>query len=88
MIWVAWRQFRTQALVTLGLLFAFTVLVLNIELAAATGAITAPEPREAAQQVWSAVHGSVTLELKGLMQVPEPEAAFRALVSTLLRGLA
>ncbi len=28
MIWVAWRQFRTQALVTLGLLAAFTVLVL------------------------------------------------------------
>ena len=28
MIWVAWRQFRTQALVTLGLFVAFTVLVL------------------------------------------------------------
>ncbi len=28
MIWVAWRQFRTQALVTLGLFAAFTVLVL------------------------------------------------------------
>jgi ABC-type transport system involved in multi-copper enzyme maturation permease subunit len=28
MIWVAWRQFRTQALITLGLLVAFAVLVL------------------------------------------------------------
>jgi len=28
MTWVAWRQFRTQALVTLGLLAAFAVLVL------------------------------------------------------------
>ena len=28
MIWVAWRQFRTQALVTLGVLVAFAVLVL------------------------------------------------------------
>lgn len=28
MIWVAWRQFRTQALVTLGLLAAFAVIVL------------------------------------------------------------
>ncbi len=28
MIWVAWRQFRTQALVTLGLLAAFALLVL------------------------------------------------------------
>jgi hypothetical protein len=27
-IWVAWRQFRMKALVTLGLLAAFTVLVL------------------------------------------------------------
>jgi ABC-type transport system involved in multi-copper enzyme maturation permease subunit len=27
MTWVAWRQFRTQALVTLALLAAFTVLV-------------------------------------------------------------
>jgi AcrR family transcriptional regulator len=67
---------------------AFTVLVRNIELAAATGAITAPEPRAAAQQIWSAVHGAVTLELKELLQVPDPDAAFRALVSTLLRGLA
>jgi hypothetical protein len=67
---------------------AFTALVHNIELAAATGAITAPEPRKAAQQIWSAVHGAVTLELKGLVQVPDPEAAFLALVSTLLRGLA
>src|ERR1700679_978883 len=67
---------------------AFTALVRNIELAAATGAITAPEPRAAAQQIWSAVHSAVTLELKGLLQVPDPEAAFRELVSTLLRGRA
>ena len=67
---------------------AFTALVRNIELASAARAITAPEPRAAAQQVWSAVHGAVTLELKGLLQVPDPEAAFRVLLSTLLRGLA
>ncbi len=67
---------------------AFTALVHNIELAAATGAITAPEPRAAAQQIWSAVHGAVTLELKRLVQVPDPEAAFRALIATLLRGMA
>ena len=29
MIWLAWRQFRTQGLVTLGLLAAFAVLVLT-----------------------------------------------------------
>jgi len=67
---------------------AFAALVHNIELASAAGSITAPDPRSAAQQIWSAVHGAITLELKGLMQVPDPETAFRALVATLLRGLA
>ena len=67
---------------------AFTALVHNIELASAAGAITPSDPREAAQQIWSAVHGAITLELKELMQVTNPEAAFRALVTTLLRGLA
>ena len=67
---------------------AFTALVHNIELAFAAGAITPSDPREAAQQIWSAVHGAITLELKELIQVTNPEAAFRALVTTLLRGLA
>jgi len=67
---------------------AFDALVDNVAITAAAGRIVAGQPREVAQQIWSAVHGAVTLELKGLMQVADPEAAFRALVSTLLRGLA
>jgi AcrR family transcriptional regulator len=67
---------------------AFGALVRNVELAAAAGVIAAPDPREAAQQVWSAVHGAVALELKGLVQTPDPEATYRAFLDTILRGLA
>jgi AcrR family transcriptional regulator len=67
---------------------AFGALVDNVALAAAAGRITAAEPAEVAQQVWSAVHGAVALELKGLIQTPDPEATYRASVDTMLRGLA
>lgn len=66
---------------------AFGVLLRHMELAAVAGRIDMAEPREAAQQLWSAVHGAVVLELKGLMQTPEPEATFREMVDTMLRGL-
>jgi AcrR family transcriptional regulator len=67
---------------------AFEALVRNVELAAAAGVIAAPDPLDAAQQIWSALHGAVALELKGLVQTPEPEATYRALLETILRGLA
>jgi AcrR family transcriptional regulator len=67
---------------------AFGELVRNVEMAAAAGGIVAPDPREVAQQMWSAVHGAVALELKGLVLTPDPEATYRATLQTLLRGLA
>ena len=67
---------------------AFGALVRQVELAAAAGTIAAPEPTETAQQMWSAVHGAVALELKDLVLTPDPAATYRALVSTVLRGLA
>jgi len=67
---------------------AFGELVRNVEMAAAAGGIAAPDPREAAQQIWSSVHGAVALELKGLVLTPDPEATYRATLQTLLRGLA
>ncbi len=66
---------------------AFGELVRNVELAAAAGVIHAPEPRETAQQIWSTVHGAVTLELQGLVLTPDPEATYLATLETLLRGL-
>jgi AcrR family transcriptional regulator len=67
---------------------AFGALVRNVESAATAGQIQAANPDEVAQQVWSAVHGAVALELKGLVQTPDPEATYRAALDTMLRGLA
>jgi AcrR family transcriptional regulator len=67
---------------------AFGVLVAAVELAAAASRIEAPDATEAAQQVWSAVHGAVTLELRGLIQTPDPAATYEAFLRTLIRGLA
>jgi len=66
---------------------AFDALVRNVELAAAAGAIRAPDPREVAQQLWSTVHGAVTLELQGLVLTPDAEATYQATMETMLRGL-
>ncbi|HMH90448.1 MAG TPA: TetR-like C-terminal domain-containing protein [Streptosporangiaceae bacterium] len=46
------------------------------------------DPREAAQQIWSTVHGAVALEMKDLIQTPDPEATYRATLRMVLRGLA
>jgi AcrR family transcriptional regulator len=66
---------------------AFGALVRIVELSAAAGAITAPDPVEAAQQIWSAIHGAVALELKCLVLTPDPAVTYRALLGTLIGGL-
>jgi hypothetical protein len=63
-------------------------LVRNVELAAAAGVLTAPDAREAAQLIWSALHGAVALEMKGLVQPLDPAARYGAFVDTIVRGLA
>jgi len=67
---------------------AFSALVRKVDDAAAAGRIAADDPLDVAQQIWSAVHGAVALELKGLVQTPDAEATYRAAVETMLRGLA
>ena len=67
---------------------AFGALVRIVELSAAAGVIAAPDPVEAAQQIWSAIHGAVALELKGLIQTEDPAATYQASLETLFRGLA
>jgi AcrR family transcriptional regulator len=67
---------------------SFAALVRLVELASASGVIAAPNPLEAAQQIWSAVHGAVALELKGLVLTPDPEATYAAFLDTVIRGLA
>src|ERR1700751_575279 len=67
---------------------AFGALVRMVELAAAAKQIAAPDPTQIAQQIWSAVHGAVALELKDLVLTPDPAATYRAFLGTVLRGLA
>ena len=67
---------------------AFEALVANVDLAAAAGRIQVPDAREAAQQIWSAVHGAVALEMKDLLQTPDPETTYRGTLQMVLRGLA
>jgi AcrR family transcriptional regulator len=67
---------------------AFDALVRNVETAAAAGKIIAENPRDVAQQIWSAVHGAVALELNDLVLTPDPAATYQALLDALLRGLA
>jgi AcrR family transcriptional regulator len=66
----------------------FGALVRAVELAAAAGVLAAPDPVEAAQQIWSGVHGAVALELKCLVLTPDPEYTYQAFLTTLIRGLA
>ena len=66
---------------------AFGALVAIVESAALAGVIAAPDPPETAQQIWSTVHGAVTLELQGLVLTPDPAQTYRDTIETLLRGL-
>ena len=67
---------------------AFGALVRTVELASAAGVIEARDPVEMAQQVWSAAHGAVALEMKGLVLTPDPAATYGESVDTIIRGLA
>jgi AcrR family transcriptional regulator len=64
----------------------YLVLLRGMELAAAAGHIDAAERLEATQQLWSAMHGAVVLELRGLVQTPDPEVTYRKLVDSVLGG--
>ena len=46
------------------------------------------DPVEVAQQIWSAVHGAVALELKGLVLTADPQRTYEAFLVTVIRGLA
>jgi AcrR family transcriptional regulator len=60
-----------------------------VELAAAAGVISIRGNTHAVtQQLWWAMHGAVSLELKDLIITPDRDASYRAYVETFLRGLA
>ena len=67
---------------------AFGELVKKVETAAVAGRIIAPDPGEVAQQVWAGVHGAVALELHDLVLTADPATTYRAMLETMLHGLA
>lgn len=66
---------------------AFGELVTRVADAMEAGTFRAGTPVEVAQQVWSGIHGAVSIELGGLGFTPDPAGTYRALVAMLLRGL-
>ncbi|MEU6584195.1 TetR-like C-terminal domain-containing protein [Nocardia sp. NPDC046763] len=66
---------------------AFGELVLHIGYAIGRGTIVGGDPAELAQQVWSALHGAVSLELNGAMRSPDPEGSYASMVDLIIRGL-
>jgi AcrR family transcriptional regulator len=60
-----------------------------VELAMVAGVISGPgNAISVTQQLWWAMHGAVSLELKGLILTPDRDASYRAYLETFLRGLA
>jgi len=66
---------------------AFGVLVTEVSRAMDAGVLRRDDPAETAQVIWSAVHGAVTLELAGVVQVGDAEATYERLLATLVAGL-
>jgi hypothetical protein len=66
---------------------AFEELVQHVWTAMAAGRLHSDDARNVAQQIWSSVHGAVSLEIGGRVLVEDPETNYRALLHLLVRGL-
>ncbi len=66
---------------------SFGVLTRGVERAMRSGEVRRDDPVAIAQQLWSATHGAVALELIDLCLVDDPAAVYAALVETMLVGL-
>jgi AcrR family transcriptional regulator len=66
---------------------SFDVLVGAIERGIRAGALLDADPRSVAQQLWSACHGSVALEISDICMVDDMEQTYEQLLDTLLRGI-
>ncbi len=65
----------------------FGLLVRQVSLAMAAGALAGGDPVEVAQRLWSASHGVVSLELRGLGFVADVDAHYELLMQSLVTGL-
>jgi AcrR family transcriptional regulator len=67
---------------------AFAVLVDGVRRAQAAGAIRSGDATDMAQQIWSALHGAVSLELRGIGFIEDHAANYASMIETILAGLA
>jgi AcrR family transcriptional regulator len=67
---------------------AFGALVEHVSTAIAAGRLIDGDPEDLAQQIWSTVHGFVSLEMQQMVRTPDPEATYLALLDLIIRGLA
>ncbi len=66
---------------------AFEALVEHVGYGMAQGAIRAGDPVDLAQQIWSAVHGAVALELGELILTEDPQVTYEHLLELVLAGI-
>lgn len=66
---------------------AFGELVGHVDNAMALGAFPPGDADDVAQQIWSAVHGAVSLELNGCNRSPDLDGTYRRLLQLIIRGL-
>jgi AcrR family transcriptional regulator len=67
---------------------AFEALVDHVATMMAIGCFAEEDPVLAAQQIWSAVHGAVSLEMADRLAFADPETSYRHLLQMLFRGFA
>ena len=67
---------------------SFGTLVDRVHAAMDSGGLAPGDSTEVAQQIWSAMHGAVSLEIAGVHFAHDREANFSAMLDSLLRGLA
>jgi len=67
---------------------AFEALVEKVAYGMAGGAFRPGDAFATAQQIWSVVHGAVSLELKGLVLTADPGETYHELIELVIRGTA
>ena len=66
---------------------SFMILVDRVQDAMNSGDLTNGDSTEVAQELWSAMHGAVSLEIAGVHFAQDRAANFAALINALIRGL-
>jgi AcrR family transcriptional regulator len=66
---------------------AFKELVEHVSVGMAAGRLIDGDPFDIAQQIWSAVHGAVSLEMQQKILTPDPDLTYLNLLDLLIRGV-